>query len=286
MARKLFCDIHPVCYKISTQKEIWKRRARDLVSGEAWAKTVLDQDLPNVVSQWSSHLIKRGPGIEPELQQNKAVNIEIACGHIHRMVIHPGEVFSFWRVVGPVSRHKGFKEGRCLVHGQGMLPRMGGGLCNLSNTIHRMVLHSPLEVVEFHKHSDALAPDEGARVPFSSGTSVGYNYIDYRFRNTTDQDVQLLLWCSDEILYGELRSEREFPWRYELVEEGHCFVREGERYFRVSKIYRNVIDRASGQVLEKQLVLDNHSEVMFDYSLIPKELIREGNEEPAAALRT
>ena len=40
------------------------------------------------------------------------------------------------------------------------------------------------------------------------------------------------------------------------------------------KIYRNVIDRATGKVTDKQLIRDNHSEVMFDYDQIPKELIR------------
>lgn len=73
------------------------------------------------------------------------------------------------------------------------MPGLGGGLCNLGNTIHLLVLHSPLTVTEFHSHSDALAPDHGKRVPFSSGTSVSYNYIDYRFKNNTDQNVQLLL---------------------------------------------------------------------------------------------
>lgn len=38
------------------------------------------------------------------------------------------------------------------------------------------------------------------RVPFGTGTSVFYNYIDYRFRNNTRQDVQLLLWIEDDVL--------------------------------------------------------------------------------------
>ena len=150
----------------------------------------------------------------------------------------------------------------------------GGGLCNLGNTIHYVVLHSLLTVVEFHHHSDALAPDHGKRIPFSSGTSISYNYIDYRFKNETEQDVQLKLWCADERLYGELRSEREFSWRYELVEEEHRLQREGEKFFRVSKIYRNVIDRATEKILRKELILNNHSEVMYDYNLIPDELIQ------------
>ena len=139
----------------------------------------------------------------------------------------------------------------------------------MGNTIHWLILHSPLEVIEFHSHSDALLPDKGERVPFSTGTSVCYNSVDYRFKNNTDQAVQLLLWCDDERLYGELRSEREFPWCYKLVEENHRFEIEGDKYYRISKIYKETIDRFTGNVLDKKLVLDNHSEVMYDYSLIP-----------------
>ena len=156
-----------------------------------------------------------------------------------------------------------------------MRPGFGGGLCNLGNSLHRLVLHSPLEVIEFHSHSDALAPDVGERVPFSAGTSVSYNYIDYRFRNNTDQDIQVRAWCQDDYLYAELRSEHEFPWRYQLVEEGHRFRKEGNKYYRVSRIYKETLDRESGEVLFRDLVLDNHSEVMYDYRLIPEELISE-----------
>ena len=104
---------------------------------------------------------------------------------------------------------------------------------------------------------------------------MSYNNIDYRFRNNTDQDVQLVLWCADETLFAELRSERSFPWTYRLVEEGHRFRKEGGKYYRVSKIYRETLDAATGVVRERTLVLDNHSEVMFDYALIPQDQISE-----------
>ena len=48
-------------------------------------------------------------------------------------------------------------------------------------------MHSPLKVTELHTHSDALSPDHGTRVPFGTGTSVSYNYVDYRFKNITNQ---------------------------------------------------------------------------------------------------
>lgn len=271
--KKLFCEICPATYAISKEKEICRRHLQDFRSKEVFAKTKLKGKLPNVVSSYSSELIKRGKGIDPELQKNKAINIRLASGRINGIVIRPGEVFSFWRTVGKTTKRKGYRDGR-IISGDRLVAGLGGGLCNLGNTIHLLVLHSPLTVTEFHSHSDALAPDHGERVPFSSGTSVSYNYIDYRFRNDTDQDLQLLLWCKGGRLYGELRSEREFPQYYELYEEDHHFHKEEEKYYRISKIYRRVIDRASGEVTARELVRDNHSEVMFDYELIPKELIR------------
>lgn len=270
---KLFCEINPVCYAISLQKEICKRHVEDLLRNEKFAKTKQEEKLPNLVSSYSSHLIKRGKGIDLRLQENKAINIRLASRKINTIVIYPGEVFSFCKTVGNMTKRKGYKEGR-IIDKSGIKPGIGGGLCNLGNTIHQLILHSPLEVVEFHSHSDALAPDEGERIPFSSGTSISYNNVDYRFRNNTDQAVQLLVWCEGEESYGELRSEREFPWCYELVEENHHFRKEGDKYYRVSKIYRNIIDRATKEILDKELVLDNHSEVMYDYALIPQEQIR------------
>ena len=271
--KKLFCELNPACYAISMQKEIVKRHLKDLKSKDKFCKTIEKKKLPNVVYEYSSHMIKKGKGIDPVLQENKAVNIELACSKINGMIIHPGETFSFWRVVGKPTKRKGYKDGRVIEKNK-LKPGLGGGLCNLGNTIHRMVLHSPLDVVESHYHSDALAPDGGKRVPLSTGTSISYNNIDLRFKNNTDQDIQILLRCEDGNLIGELRSEKEFPYTYDLLEENHHFKKEGEKYFRVSKIYRETNDRKSKKVVKKELVRDNHSEVMFDYDLIPKELIK------------
>ena len=270
----LFCDINPACYAISLKKEILKRHIKNIINKEIFSKQKSEEKLPNIISEHSSNLIKRGKGIDPILQENKAININLACNEINGTIIHPGEVFSFWHAIGNTTKRKGYKDGR-VIERNVLKPNIGGGLCNLANTIHWLVLHSPLDVIEFHKHSDALAPDEGKRVPFSSGTSVSYNYIDYRFKNNTPQDIQLCVWCENEKLYSELRSESEFPWCYELVEENHHFKKEKDKYFRNSKIYRNVIEKASGNVIKKELILDNHSEVMYDYELIPKDQIRD-----------
>ena len=256
------------------QKEIFKKHIQNLLSKEKWASSFNSQPLPCLVSDHSSYLIKRAPGVDLTLQENKVVNIALASSKMHGIIIRPGEVFSFWRLVGKVTKKKGYKDGRVLQKNK-LIAGLGGGLCNLSNTIHLLVLHSPLTVTEFHKHSDALAPDEGKRVPLSAGTSVCYNNLDYRFKNNTDQAFQLILRVENDTLYAELRSEKEIPWEYKLVEEDHHFKMENGKFYRNSKIYREITDKANGILQNKELVLNNHSEVMFDYDLIPKELIRE-----------
>lgn len=270
--RKLFCDISPTCYKISRRKENLKRNLKDFLSNEVISKKRTQEKLDNLVFSHSSDMIKYGEGIDPVLQENKAINIKLACSKIDGMIIRPGESFSFWRTVGKLTAKKGFKEGRILKHNK-LIAGIGGGLCNLANTIHILVLHSPLEVTEFHNHSDALAPDEGKRIPFSAGTSVSYNHVDYRFKNNTSQSVQLFTWCEGDILHAEMRSEREFPWIYQLFEENHHFSKKNNKYYRISKIYKEILDRKTSEIIDRKLVLDNRSEVMFDYKLIPADQI-------------
>lgn len=273
VGRKLFCDINPTTYKISLEKEIFKRNVKDLFSEEKIAMQHSKEILPNIVKSHSSILIRKLNGVDLRLQENKVTNIMLACNKVNGLIIHPGETFSFWKTVGKATQKKGYKEG-LVISSKGLTSGYGGGLCQMANMIHWLVLNSPLEVTELHHHSDALFPDERRRVPFGTGTSVSYNNIDYRFRNNTDQDVQILVWIEDGELLGELRSEREFPYRYKLIEENHHFKKEGDKYYRISQVYRLVIDRATNEVLNKELILDNHSAVLYDYSLIPEDQIR------------
>lgn len=271
--RLLFCELGPIAYAISQKKCIMVRHLKNIMSREKLAKDVEKAPFPCLVSSHSSHLIKRGKGIDPVTQKNKAHNIRLACKSINGLVIHPGESFSFWIRVGDTTPRRGYKEGRVLINGI-LTTGLGGGLCNLANTINRAVLLSPLTVTEFNKHSDALAPDEGERVPLSTGTSVNYNYVDYRFRNDTDRDIQLLAWCDKDNLYCEIRSKSQFPEYFGISEEDHHFTKENGKYYRVSKIYRDTYDRESGKLLKHDLIVDNHSEVFFDPELIPKDLLR------------
>ena len=275
LARKLFCDINPTCYKISVKKETLLRNIKDFLSREKIAKEKSEELLPNVVKSHSSILVRKLEGVDIRLQENKVTNIRLAAEKINGIIIKPGETFSFWKTVGKTTEKEGYVEGLVIKRGGKLGADIGGGLCQMANMIHWLVLNSPLEVTELHHHSDALFPDERRRVPFGTGTSVLNNYVDYRFKNTTGQNVQIAVWIENGELCGELRSEKAYPFRYKLVEENHRFRKENGKFYRISKVYRIVIERENNSEIKKELILDNHSLVMYDYSLIPSEQIRD-----------
>lgn len=274
MRRRLFCEISPFTYEISLRKEIIKRHIRNIFSKDKIAKRRLDKPFPFIVKSHGSVIVRRLLGVDIGLQENKVTNIELACKKINGTVIYPGETFSFWHIVGPTDKRHGYKEG-LVISRHGLSSGYGGGLCQMANMIHWLILNSPLKVTELHHHSDALFPDERRRVPFGTGTSVCYNSLDYRFKNDTDKAVQILVWTKEGELMGELRSEAPFLYKYRLVEEDHHYRKEGEDYYRISKVFRNVIDKETGEVLKKELILDNHSKVMYDHAYIPEDEIRQ-----------
>ncbi|MBQ4561555.1 MAG: VanW family protein [Clostridia bacterium] len=274
MSRRLFCEINPFFYFLSIKKEITKRHIKNIFSKEKIAKRKSNDILPNIVKGHTSVLVRKLHNVDITLQENKVTNIKLACDKISNIVIKPGETFSFWCTLGKATKAKGYKEG-LVISKNGLTKGYGGGLCQMANMIHWLVLNSPLTVTELHHHSDALFPDERRKVPFGTGTSVCYNNVDYRFKNNTDQDVQIIVWCENGDLCGELRSERPFPCRYKLVEENHHFKKEGDEYYRNSQVYRFVIDKAENKEIAKELILDNHSLVMYDHDLIPPEQIRD-----------
>lgn len=276
MERKLFCEISPLCYKISLRKEILKRNLSDAFCKDNFAKVHISDELPYIVKSHTSVLVRRLHGVDIKLQENKVTNIELACKKINGLVISPGETFSFWKTIGKVRAKDGYKDG-LVISKKGFIPGVGGGLCQMANMIHWLVLNSPLTVTELHHHSDALFPDERRRVPFGTGTSVMYNNIDYRFKNTTDCRVQILVWTENGDLCGELRSEKQFPFKYRLKEENHHFRKEGDDYYRISQVYRHTFSRETGEKIAEECILDNHSLVMYDHSLIPVEQIRDEN---------
>lgn len=271
MARKLFCEISPLTYAISLWKENIMHDVNDLLHPIRYAETRQKEPLPYVIKSHSSTIVRKLEGVDATLQINKRTNLKLASSTITGLIIYPGETFSFWHQIGKPRADKGYLEGLIITSSK-VASAVGGGLCQLANLIHWLVLNSPLTVAELHHYSDALFPDVGRRVPFGTGTSVSWRNLDYRFTNETDQPVQIVIWQDDETLYGELRSLHPFEHTWSVVEEDAGYVKENGVFYRISKVYQ-LCHGNDGSIIDRRLILNNHSCVLYDYDLIPEDQI-------------
>ncbi len=219
---------------------------------------------PHVLVSHSSMLRRKLGDSDPRLQETKVVNLGLAVGPIDGLTLAPGQVFSFWNRVGEPSERRGFVEGLVLAHGR-VGVATGGGLCQLSNLLYWMALHAPLDVVEHHHHGFDAFPDHHRVLPFGSGATVFYNYVDLRLRNPTDMAIQLRAWLTDTELCGEIRAERPWPVAYVVEERGHRFVRDQVgRVFRENELWRRTVDRESGRTIAEERIAANRALVTYD----------------------
>lgn len=276
MKRRLFCELNPVTYKISVIKGILLRKLKWLINRNRYAKTFKTEKLPVKIYEHKSLIRRRLGNVNMKLQENKAKNLGLAAPSVNGIIIKPHEIFSFWKLVGNCIEAKGYKEG-LVIHSDGVGQGVGGGMCQFTNLIHWMVLHSPLTIVEHHHHNEVdIFPDFGRQIPFGTGTSIMYNYLDYQFINNTDQTFQLVTYTADEYLCGELRSDREIELSYLIVEKNQYFIKEKDGYYRNNEVYREIINKQTGNIVNEELVIQNHSRVLYEEKYIPKEMIRKG----------
>ena len=264
MKRKLFCEISPLTYSISVNKCILSRKIHNIFSSKEFAKEKCKQKLPYVIYKHNSLIRRRLGNVNMELQENKAVNLSIAAPKIDRIIIKPGQTFSFWYLVKSCSAKKGYREGLTIFSDRPS-SGIGGGLCQLTNLIHWMILHSDMDITEHHHHDQIdLFPDFHRTIPFGTGTSIMYNYLDYRFRNNTDITYQLIIYTTEEYLCGELRADKRQDYKYHIAAENIFFSKESNGILRNGEVYREKIDRQTGNHVEKMLIRKNHAKVCYD----------------------
>ncbi|MBE6570634.1 MAG: vancomycin resistance protein [Ruminococcaceae bacterium] len=264
MKRKLFCEYSPLTYRIAVKKNIIARHIKDFFEFKKFATKKTDERLPIVIYQHKS-LIRRVLGnVDMTLQENKAVNLSIAAPKVNGVLIRPGEVFSFWKLVGKITPLKGYKEGLTISNAK-VASGTGGGMCQFTNLIHWMVLHSPLEIIEHHHHDGFdLFPDYNRQIPFGTGTSIMYNYLDYRVKNNTNNTYQLVTYVTDTYLCGELRATQELDVKYHVSADNECFVRENGVVYRTGFVYLKCFDKRTGNLLKQECIRQNHAKVMYD----------------------
>ncbi len=218
-----------------------------------------------IIARHSSPLFRKLGESNPDLHIGKIKNLKIAIDSLQGIIIFPNKTFSFWSVVGATTENKGYAKGMLISDGR-VIEGFGGGLCQLSNLLYWLFLHSSVQIIERQHHSRDVFPDNGRMIPFGSGATIFYNLIDLKIKNTSKYPIQLKLWLADSQLKGQILSTHFLKEKYHLKEKSHYFVKTPKGVYRYNEIWRETI--IAGQVLKEEKIVTNCALVMYKPSHI------------------
>ncbi|MFY0644369.1 MAG: VanW family protein [Bacteroidia bacterium] len=241
---------------------ILKRRLKWRFGNHDWASTRSQSSLDHLVFSHKSIIRRPLKDVDMYLQDNKRKNLVLAIKPINNLLIQPGQSFSIWKMVGRPTKSKGYEEG--LVLQQGKIKKgTGGGLCQLGNLLFWIFAHSPLTIVERHRHEYDVFPDFKRTVPFGAGATLAYNYIDLIVKNNSAFTFQIKLWIDDTYLQGKLICDTVLNASYKIEERNHHVKKQWwGGYSRHNEIVK-IVTNKNGEIHES-LLAENNAIMMYE----------------------
>ena len=118
--------------------------------------------------------------------KNRSNNIAVGAKYINEVVVAPGEIFSFNKTVGEITRAKGYLDATTFSGGK-VVKGIGGGICQVSSTLYNVALKSNLEIVTRYAHSLPV----GYVLP-SLDATIYVGVQDLKFKNTREYPIKII----------------------------------------------------------------------------------------------
>lgn len=154
-------------------------------------------DIRNVVGTFHTTFGRGG------IQSNRARNIEVAAARINGVVLSPGEMVSFNRIVGERSVANGFRHAPEIFKGE-MVDGIGGGTCQVASTLHAASFFGGLDILERLPHSRP-----SAYVNLGLDATVVYPAVDLKIKNPFAFPVAVHAFVAGNTVHVELLGKEK-----------------------------------------------------------------------------
>jgi vancomycin resistance protein YoaR len=115
--------------------------------------------------------------------EDRTYNVIVGTSKFNGVLIPPGDVFSFDKIVGDISSNTGFRPALVIKEGKTVLGD-GGGICQVSTTAFRAALNTGLPILERHAHAYRVHYYENDAKPGFDAT-IYTPTVDLKFKNDT-----------------------------------------------------------------------------------------------------
>ena len=147
-------------------------------------------------------------------------NVRLAAEALNGTIVQPGEEFSFNQVIGPRTEEKGYQAAAAYNSGE-VVQEIGGGVCQISSTLYRVVFETGMEVT--YRRSHTFEPNY---VTPGQDATISWDMPDFRFVNTSEGAIGIRASYADQkatvSIYGIPVLEDGVTWKLysEKTEEG------------------------------------------------------------------
>ena len=232
------------------------------LDGNNYAYTLHDQPLPHELFSANSELLNTNTGFAMIYQENKVFNLKLAAKTLDGLLIKPGETFSLWQAIRYANKCIPYKDGLALINGKLSVTK-GGGLCQLSNLLFWVFLHSPLTIVERHSHKVKEFPALRGAEPEGVDATISEGWLDLKVRNETDATFQINISFDEKNIKGSLFTDKTLPYNYEIEGRNLSYFRKNDKVYEKVNIYRRTISADTAEPLSDSLLYENLCEIGY-----------------------
>lgn len=261
MPRKRLTQLFPALLPLRQAQRRLCFYGKMTLDGRKYAASRAGEALPRPVFSHSVPLYNRDTGFPMVYQENKVFNLRLAAAQLQGLLIRPGETFSFCRAIRDADRETPYKDGLIVVNGR-LTTAPGGGLCQLSNLLFWLFLHSPLTIVERSGHREKDFPDLGEQ-PAGVDATVAEGWLDLKVRNDTRETFQLVLSFGEDTVTGTLLADRETGVEYRVGNQNLRYRRQEGGIYEEVDVLQRMLSRATGELLGERFLYRNRCRIGY-----------------------
>ncbi len=261
MSRKRLTQIFPFLLPFRRWQKKQCRYLKMKFDGNRYASTISERLLPNVVFETSALMVNENSGFDIQFQYNKVHNLKLAAKTMDKLVIAPNETFSFFWLTRYADRHTPYKDGLNFVNGK-IVGSYGGGLCQLSNMLFWMFLHTPMTIIERHGHAVESFPSTTEDLPFGTDATISEGWLDLKVRNGTNHSFQVVILFDGKYMYGKILSQKPVHTNYTVFNSSVSYIKRNEIIYQISVVCREEVNQETGEHTKRELYT-NQCEIAY-----------------------
>ena len=135
---------------------------------------------------------------------DRNINLTICANAINGYILPPDKIFSFNDIVGERTYEKGYRD--AVIYNEKGEKEMdvGGGICQISTTLHMAAKNAGLNITERHNHKREV-PYEA----LGNDAAVSFNGQDFKFKNNSQAYIKLEVIINNDIVKANIYKRED-----------------------------------------------------------------------------